>query len=147
MTQLSPEVMTHVLVDYDGSTKFVTEAEYNEIMYVSTQKDPFGKVATEYNSRRLGKIKFAAYKQMCSVKDYYEQYPDKRPTKTPVFEMDDDVIRTPEEQSRYHSRMRQGIIRGLQQYCDAHPEAKNAPKILEEIKSGKRARSSLLNHF
>lgn len=73
---LTTEVKTHVIVSFDGSHKYITNGEYEKIMKCQEH----GMIGLELDG---GFYKLSDMKKIPGIDEFYEQYPDKKPTKTP----------------------------------------------------------------
>jgi hypothetical protein len=83
------------------------------------------------------KIKGSAIAEILTIQQYYERYPDKRPVET-AKEFTGITGETINSTIYKSDAARKGIMKGLQDYCDENPEAKNAKFMLESIKLNKK---------
>ena len=75
MNEIQKEVKNYVIVFKDRSNVFITEKQYNNIMSECVeQKSEISKIDVNGQGYDLNSIS-----KLLSIKQYYEQYPDKRP--------------------------------------------------------------------
>ena len=87
-------------------------------------------------------VKGSAIIGVITIDTYYDRFPEKRPVTQPQDYTDEDwhETRTPKQIAEADTLRRSGLLRGLKQYCDEHPEALNARALYEEKLTGKRTR-------
>lgn len=126
MTSLTTDPCTHVIVFYDGTKKFITTKQYQIILEASSRE------LKSVSTSQLGYISFGAISKIPEIEDYYNQYPEERPDYRAEFQPKIDN-RTPEQQERDYQRVRQGIVKGLQDFCKTHSDAKQAKEVLNHV--------------
>jgi|TARA_R100000501_G_C2589266_1_gene89862 hypothetical protein len=127
---ISTEVRDCVIIFHDGAKQFVSAAQAETILRQSTQPGARGiTVNASY-------ISFGSISKILTIEEFYSQFPSEIPEKPKEYnaEWPD---RTDQEWDTYFARMKTGIIRGLQRYCDESPTHQHATGLLEEFKSGK----------
>ena len=105
---LSTEVFTHIIIFFDGSIRNISKERYETILHQSCLP----------NSKKFvldGKLySFGDVKKLYTLNDYYEEYPDKIPPKSDIFQAKE-VIPLTIEQIKNNQR---GLMRGLKQFID-----------------------------
>lgn len=126
MTSLTADPCTHVIVFYDGSKKFITARQYQLILEASSKE------LKSISTSQLGFISFGAISKIPEIEDYYNQYPDERPDYRAEYQPEEDT-RTSQQKERDYQRVRQGIVKGLQDFCKTHADAKQAKLVLDHV--------------
>jgi len=134
MSQEISNPVTHAIIFHDKTHKLITTSQYNYILSNTAN--------TYVQTPSLGYFALSSIARIIEVGDFYDQFPDKKP-KYLNYTLPQEGLpperpdnRTPEQRETAAKWARSEIIRGLQEYCDEHPKAKNARAILKSIQGG-----------
>lgn len=110
---------THVIVTFSKTYLQITEDEYNLVLSL--------KDGASFKSSDGQVIKGSAIAELITIEEFYTKFPDKRPARYDEFKVDrEEYSSQPEVYSS------SGVIAGLRRFCDEHPEALKAKKLLED---------------
>lgn len=130
---------THVIVFHGGAKKFISEKQYKYILEQSSS--PIN--ATKIQTPSLGYFTVSSIARIIEVEEFYEQYPKERKMYFNYSELppEPEDNRTPEEKLNFAFRLRDGVVKALENYCDQncqnHPQNCGARTVIKEIKAGK----------
>ena len=129
--QLSTEVKNEsVIIFHDKGEKWITEKQADYVLEQSCQPNAKGiKLDGSFYT-------FSSMAKILSEKDYYEQYPDKRPETKNVFEEFYGNTRdyTPMERTAEQSKNQfSGLLKGLKSFIDGELKRGITPKYAIEI--------------
>lgn len=116
-SSLSTKNLTHVIIFYDKSHKFITEQQYDFIFSPQATKAGF------IHTPALGYFTLSSVSKIMSADEYYDQYPEKRTpylnysdsSEIPIYEE-----RTPDAHREYWQKGMHRILAALQQHIDQH---------------------------
>jgi len=119
---------THAIIAFTGSHILIGKKE-NELLHKVGLSDWF---ETSDGQR----IKGSAIAEILTISEYYSRFPDKRPVTNSYDQPDFHSPKTEyipiEKQAESSKKNFRGLLQGLKQYCESHPEAKNARKMYDE---------------
>ena len=124
--QLQTEVDDWVIVFMDRSVKFITKIQAEQIDIVSSTP---GTSITGVDIDG-GHYKFSTMAKVISAKDYYEQYPDRRPGRgAPAFKPKSIVHGVHPAKIR---RMWEGSLKGIKKYISSKGGIENVPAAVKK---------------
>ena len=113
----------HVIIFNDRSIRFITDSQYQNALKLRVSKQGFGIDGDYYNFNSISKV--------LTVKEYYDQYPDRRPVIKNVFKSLPEIPMTPSKRIRALSEM----IRGFKQHFNGRLLPENSQKMLNKMEA------------
>lgn len=127
MTDLSIDVVTHVVLTISKIKHFITQSQFDAIIELSGSGDTKGVQIGE------SFLSFSNITDIVPINDYYEQFPAEKPQDTTPTKFIERAVTFTDIFREADIEGKIAMLRGVKKYCETNPGSQKAELLLKKL--------------